>query len=235
VHGQNDIAQLELEKMLKQKFRTLLTNPLGVLKKYHDKMILRLTGQLQPLYNENYDKHWNYVFFKDKIVLDLGADYGSTASYFLHRGAKRVIAVEGNKQFAEALRENFKKNMRVTPIELFIRSPSDVDDLISQYAPDVVKVDIEGYELTLLQCQNIQKVREWLIECHSREICEQIKSLFLKKGFNVAVIDYGEMVKLSLPIIVLIAVKPFSRADVIITEPETTISILKSKSSNKHV
>ncbi|MGB9675844.1 MAG: hypothetical protein ACPL0C_01475 [Candidatus Bathyarchaeales archaeon] len=154
---------------------------------------------------------------------------------FFISAQKKVVAVEGDRQFFEALRRNFFKNKRVVPIGLFIKSSSDIDNLISQYAPDVVKVDIEGHELTLLQCQNIWKVKEWLIECHSKEICEQIKSLFLKEGFSVAVIDYGEMIKLSLPISVLIAVKPSSHADVITTEPETTISIISSKSSNKHV
>lgn len=133
-------------KMLKRKVHTLITNPVGVLVKYTrwNKLIAHLRGLLPPNNNENYDKHWNYASFKDKIVLDLGADYGSTASYFLWRGAKQVIAVEGSKEFADALRKNFENNPKVIPIELFIKSP----------------VDIEEYELTLLNCQNLQKVKE---------------------------------------------------------------------------
>lgn len=196
--------------MLKQKFHTLVTNPSSVLEKYSYKLILRLTRRLPPLCNENYDEHWNYVSFKDKIVLDLGADYGSTASYFLYRGAKKVVAVEGNEQFAEALQKNFKGNVRVTPIKLFIKSAEDIDNLIIQYLPDIVKMDIEGYELSLLKCKNIQRVKEWLIECHSQEICKRIESLFLQKGFKIMIIDYGKMIKVSLPISVLIAVRPFA-------------------------
>lgn len=192
MHRQNDITQLGLEKMLRQKLRTFVTNPLGVLEKYRDKLIYRLTGRLQPIHNEDYDKHWNYVSFKNKVVLDLGADYGSTASYFLYRGAKRVVAVEGNEQFAKALWKNFKKNNKVTPIELFINSSSDIDNLINQYTPDVIKVDIEGCELSLLSCQNIEQVKEWLIECHSPQIHDKIKTLFLQKGFKAKTIEYGK-------------------------------------------
>lgn len=155
-------------------------------------LVARSRRILPPIFNENYDKHWNHVAFKGKVVLDLGADYGSTASYFLWRGAKHVIAVEGDRQLAEALRRNFEKNKRVTPVELFVNSPSDIDNLIDQYAPDVAKVDIEGYELNLYGCRNIEKVKEWLIECHSSESCLVLKRLFLKKGFKVSIFNYGK-------------------------------------------
>jgi GT2 family glycosyltransferase len=36
-----------------------------------------------PPYFENYDYHWGFASFRNKTVLDIGDDYGSTASYFL--------------------------------------------------------------------------------------------------------------------------------------------------------
>ncbi|MEM2995027.1 MAG: hypothetical protein QXI91_03285 [Candidatus Bathyarchaeia archaeon] len=73
-------------------------------------ILLNVARGTLPSFGEDYDKHWNYLNFKGKKILDLGADYGSTASYFLWQGAKQVIAVERNEEFAEALRKTFEKN-----------------------------------------------------------------------------------------------------------------------------
>lgn len=194
--------------MLKRKLHTLFTNPIGVFEKYTrwNRLVARLRGLLPPIANESYDRHWYYVSFKDKIVLDLGADYGSTSSYFLWRGAKHVVAVEANKELAEALRKNFRNDVRVTPMERFIQTSEDIDAIIAQYTPDIVKMDIEGYELSLLSCKNTEKVKEWLIECHNRQSHDKIKTLFLQKGFKVTSIEYGKI--LSSPnLTVLVTVK----------------------------
>lgn len=105
--------------MLKWKLYTLLTNPTGVLLKYTRRnnirnILLNVARGTLPSFGEDYDKHWNYLNFKGKKILDLGADYGSTASYFLWQGAKQVIAVERNEEFAEALRKTFEKNQNHT-------------------------------------------------------------------------------------------------------------------------
>jgi len=64
------------------------------MRKYFRVLILR---EILPIFNEDYNECWGCVSYKDKTVLDLGADYGSTVYYFLKNGAKKVIAVEGDK------------------------------------------------------------------------------------------------------------------------------------------
>jgi FkbM family methyltransferase len=108
-----------------RKALTLLRNPRGVYHKYKSKLV-RLFGGIAPIYGEDYDSHWGFTSFKGKVVLDLGADYGSTAHYFLRRGARRVVAVEGDPRLAEELEENFRGDGRVVPIHLFIEKAEQV-------------------------------------------------------------------------------------------------------------
>jgi len=146
-------------------------------------------GFIPPIYFENYDKHWGFTDFKNKVILDLGTDYGSTAYYFLNKGALKVIAVEGNKYLAERLKLNFKDDPRVVPIYLEIKSGKEIEELIDTYHPDIVKVDIEGAEINILSV-NIRKVKEWLIETHTDEIYNALAEWFRMNGFNIKTYPY---------------------------------------------
>jgi predicted rRNA methylase YqxC with S4 and FtsJ domains len=84
-------------------------------------------------FNENYDLHWNYTSFKDKLVLDIGADYGTTAEFFLKKGAKKVIAVEGDEYLAGSLLKRCKNSKKAIGIHKFISSKKDIEELIQEY------------------------------------------------------------------------------------------------------
>jgi hypothetical protein len=143
-----------------------------------------MAGGIAPIYGEDYDRHWNFTTFKNKVVLDLGADYGSTAYYFLRKGASKVVAVEGDTVLASKLKANSKKFDKIVPIETFIDSSEKIEKLISHYHPDLVKVDIEGYEKLLLNVYNIANVNEWLIEAHTEQLYDSIVKFFLAHGFS---------------------------------------------------
>jgi len=149
--------------------------------------------EILPLYNENYDECWGYVSYKDKTVLDLGADYGSTAYYFLKKGAIKVIAVEGDKSFSLRLAQNYGKNSRVVCILKWISCSKDIEELVKLYPSDIVKVDIEGAEIYIAEVPSevLLSVKEWLIETHTEEIYNELSKLFLSLGFKVYAIDYG--------------------------------------------
>jgi 23S rRNA U2552 (ribose-2'-O)-methylase RlmE/FtsJ len=181
-----------------KKLHTLFSNPLGVYNKYKAKFkskIVRLKGGIPPVYNEDYDRHWNFTTFKNKVVLDLGADYGSTTYYFLKKKAKKVIAVEGDPKLASKLKINFQNDIRVVPIGIFINSPNKIEKLISNHHPDLVKVDIEGYEKLLLNVDNIAEVNEWLIEAHTEELYDSIVRLFSSHGFSIRSFLYDDNLK----------------------------------------
>jgi len=119
------------------------------------------------LHEEDYDLHWGYIDYNDKVVLDLGADYGSTAKFFLGCGARQVIAVEYDSQYLGALNK-FRENNNTIVVQRFVRDERDFDELINLYRSDVVKVDIEGGEIGLLDvdCDTLNKVPEYAIEYH---------------------------------------------------------------------
>ena len=118
-------------------------------------------------HDENYDLHWGYVDWKDKIVLDCGADYGSTAKFFLDRGAKKVIAVEYDEQYWDALIA-LSEEANIIPVKRFLSTARDFEDLISEYVVDAIKVDVEGGEVGLinLDCEYLRRVAEYAIEYH---------------------------------------------------------------------
>lgn len=178
--------------VLKRKLLNLYFHPLNVYKKYLRKFKFKLLRAPYPERSENYDLHWNYVSFEGKVVLDLGADYGSSAYYFWKKGATQVVAVEGDHKNAEKLRINAKKYHFIVPIEKYVDSSDDFTFLIDRYNPDLVKVDIEGSEVHLLTCKDevLLKVPEWLIECHSLEVYKQLCRKFLSLGFKVSSLDY---------------------------------------------
>jgi precorrin-6B methylase 2 len=187
-------------KSIVRKFHTLISNPVGVYRKYKGKLkatLLKLSGASSPIYGEDYDAHWNFTSFRNKIVLDLGADYGSTAYYFLRKGATKVIAVEGDQQLAEKLRRNFQNDERVICIHGFINETKQISDLILHHHPNLIKVDIEGNEKLILNLSNEDLKRvEWLIEAHSDEIYESLKRFFLNNQFKVRSFQYIDNLKI---------------------------------------
>jgi hypothetical protein len=129
---------------------------------------------------EDYDQHWGFTDFKDKVVLDCGADSGSTASYFLSRGAKHVIAVSGRAEY-DGLVAHVKKfgwEDKVTPVNCWISSVADFIALITEFKPDILKCDLDPEtreiklpEWYLFECPDeiLSKVPEYMIEWHDNE------------------------------------------------------------------
>jgi precorrin-6B methylase 2 len=161
---------------------------LNTYEKYLGKFWYNLLRAPYPPFGENYDAHWNYISFEGKVVLDLGADYGSSAYYFWKKGATKVVAVEGNHESAEKLKKNASKYRFIIPVEKYVDSSNDFTFLINHYQPDLTKVDVEGSEIYLLTCKNetLVKVPEWLVECHSFEAYKQLRRKFSSLGFRVS-------------------------------------------------
>jgi len=174
---------------VKNKVLTLIRKPHLAIEKYFRVLILK---EILPIYNENYEECWGYVDYKGKTVLDLGADYGSTAYYFLKKGAKKVIAVEGDEILGSKLKHNFGEDSRVSCVTRWISSSKDIELLIRTYPCDIAKVDIEGAEIHIAKVSHevLLSIKEWLIETHTKEIYDKLTRLFLKLKFKVYVIHY---------------------------------------------
>lgn len=126
-----------------------------------------------PWGKEDYDNMYGSLNFKGKIVLEIGAEIGSTAQFFLERGAVKVISVEREDILFEQLKENFKDDKRVIPLKIDIQPNVYLEWLILKYLPDIVHMDCEGCEVVLLE-----NVDNWIfqipdayqIEVHHEEI-----------------------------------------------------------------
>jgi hypothetical protein len=123
---------------------------------------------IPPFVGEDYERHWGCFSFRGKVVLDIGADYGSTASFFMKKGARKVIAVESDPSLFAKLVSNFRGSNRVIPVKLEIASPQHFEQLISRYKPEIVKMDCEGCEnyLATVNPVILRRVNEYIIETH---------------------------------------------------------------------
>ena len=130
---------------------------------------------------ENYNSLYHMADYKDKIVLDVGADYGSSACWFLVKGAKQVIAVERHEphfkkleEYADALGQNM-----IIPIKMTVNKKQNYENLLLWYKPEVAKLDCEGCEVHLLKVEEsvFSIPEEYVIETHS----VKLTSDFLEK------------------------------------------------------
>lgn len=124
--------------------------------------------------SEHPQEHWGKHAFDGLTVLDLGAgDFGraaslpypSTPEWWLDAcGAKRVIAVD-----ADATDSGMVADARVMRIHARVDSPRRVSTLVRRYAPDVVKIDIEGDErhAYISSLPASESVRWVMVEAHS--------------------------------------------------------------------
>lgn len=124
--------------------------------------------RIWPIYKEDYGHHYGAIRYKGKKVLDIGADVGSTADFFLRRGAREVIAVDGNKSMFKGLVKNAKKIPEIKPILIKIDKPRHFEELIKRHRPDVLKSDCEGCEKHLFKIPDevFSMVKEYMVETH---------------------------------------------------------------------
>lgn len=149
--------------------------------------------RIPPVFDENYDKHYELNWWEGKRVLDIGADVGSTADYFLRKGAREVIAVEGSEGYYVKLVENSKRIANITPVLKWISCVDDIASLIAEYKPDLVKMDCEGCEAFLPDVNDsvVASVPEYVVETHTRnadgtgEKYEAVKKKLLDCGFDI--------------------------------------------------
>lgn len=155
--------------------------------------------RIWPIYKEDYGAQYGKkrlsISYKGKTVLDVGADVGSTADFFLRRGAKRVFAVEGNPNQFRQLKQNAAKIPGITPIHLYIQTPKHFEHLIGTYSSDVLKADCEGCEVHLFNVRDcvFRLVPEYLVETHNDSIFDMMVSKCKRCGYTI--VDVNEWCK----------------------------------------
>ena len=139
---------------------------------------------------ESFEDHWGFINWKNKIVLDIGADYGSTAECFIAYGASKVFASEGDEKLYSQLVQYAKGKPNIIPSKKWIQNPNDFIDLFNKFKDskiDIYKIDCEKAEIYLLDISNdmLRSIKEYAIECHTPDILSKISNKFKSAGFEI--------------------------------------------------
>ena len=136
--------------------------------------------------------HWGDVDCSGVTVLDLGAgDFGmrhnrgyiSTVDHWLGLGAVAVIAVDMNlRDLVEVGGDD-----RVTIVAETMFHSAQIDALLEQHRPAIVKVDIEGAECLLrdVRRQSFRIAEAWLVETHTDALHDDVMVALDDHGFDV--------------------------------------------------
>ena len=129
-----------------------------------------------------YDYIWSYssIDWKGKKVLDIGADIGSSALFFLMNGANYVYLLEKEQEYKNTY-ESIKQKYPILKNSVMLTSLADMPNDV-----DVLKMDCEGCELQLLTEELLSKATEFVVGLHKPQLdnyqFEQKKKLLEKHG-----------------------------------------------------
>ena len=146
------------------------------------------------VHSENPIEHWSDISdVQDKIVMDLGCGwlfqpFQSTPEYFISRGAKSLIGVEADGGEVQKLKGLYPNH---TFICKTILSETDLIELFETYRPEVIKMDIEGYEsvidrMTIEQWSSIEEIG---VEYHNPTCKEILERKLTEFGFEITSIN----------------------------------------------
>ncbi len=105
-----------------------------------------------------YCRFYSTLNYKNKVVVDYGADIGSSAIYFLSKGAKQVIGIEKDKKAINASKKlSFNKYSFKTKFYYTLKKyPKG----------DILKIDIEGAEADILTDNYLKEFKQFAIGLH---------------------------------------------------------------------
>jgi hypothetical protein len=142
--------------------------------------------------------------YKNKVILDIGAEVGTSADFFLKRGAKYVWCIEGDPLEASLCQQNINKFFpdKALAIPFWIDSPYGFERLFSAYGAtsslpaDIIKIDIEGWECCLLGMNDdiFAAQKEYIIDTHSKLLTKLISEKLVKNGFIILKDNIGDVI-----------------------------------------
>ena len=150
----------------------------------HDKLTfwsnLRQSLHILKLEKSKYypecEQFYSKLDVKDKVVIDVGSDFGTSPMYFLKRGAKKVIGFSMDKQYFKDYRY---KHVDLNQPDALQRTIIGLSLSLSELKSIVLKCDCEGCEWNFT-IPFIESFDDWIIACHepikNQELLDYIKS-----------------------------------------------------------
>ena len=115
---------------------------------------------------KEYCRYYWLINYKNKVVVDYGADIGSSAIYFLSKGATKVFCYEIEKNAIKKYNEIVKYMPEFKNLDLI----NKVKYNIKNAKGEILKMDIEGSEERLLSKSYLDNFQEFIIALHPQDI-----------------------------------------------------------------
>jgi len=117
--------------------------------------------KLQCCYWHEFDQAYGKLDVKDKTITIIGNDCGSTALYFILRGAKRIIGFEKEEKLNQLFKEKVCKDFNICDkVEVHGEWTGNVYP-----DTDILVMDCEGCE-SKLNVSQLQKYKQFCIAIH---------------------------------------------------------------------
>jgi len=137
----------------------------------------------------DYDTMSGGLDYNGAVVLDIGADYGTTAAFFLGHGAREVYVSERNEEWRIELHKLADRDPRVHVLPSL--APENAAGILLDVRPDIVKVDCEKCERHLLAVPVPQMSipRAWVMETHTKVLYDAFWGFFESMGYTVTLVE----------------------------------------------
>jgi hypothetical protein len=149
--------------------------------------------------NENPKEHWQYINFQpNEIAVDFGcgrwegveerdSSWMTTPEYLLSLGAEYVYGFDKDEKEINWFNEKFMYVQQMKFIQKDLSLSDAMLNIISDLEPDIVKCDIEKYEINLLYIPTLifRTVRLYAIETHRNWIYNVFMSEFPNRGYEI--------------------------------------------------
>jgi hypothetical protein len=154
------------------------------------------------LYEVEVDRHLRRILRPGISAFDVGAHIGYHALLFARRGRADVGAFECDPEHISVLRRNLSLNPDLEPYIRVIDQPAgnEPDQLhLDDYAyspdgfvPDLIKVDVDGGELSVLQSSDrllTEHRPSLIVETHSIELEKACGRFLADHGYRPVIVD----------------------------------------------
>ena len=123
-----------------------------------------LTLEKSQYYNDCV-RFYNTLDVKDKIVMDVGCDFGTTPMYFIRKGAIKVIGFsKDNQYFFDSRYKHFNVDVEPNSLSNVIRDITNIKQSMDKQI--VLKADCEGCEWNFTK-EFINSFDDWIIAVHT--------------------------------------------------------------------